>query len=97
VRRKDRMFAVVVRESGEPEMIDGSGPHLETNVLPRTREAPGFVSALWMTDKGGGTLNILVFESENAARAALEPVRNAPRPSSMRLEGAEVYEVLARA
>ena len=38
------MFPVVVRESGEPEMIDGSGEHLETNVLPRTRQAPGLVS-----------------------------------------------------
>jgi hypothetical protein len=90
-----RMFAVVVRESGEPEMIDGSREHLETNVLPRTRQAPGLVSALWMTDKAGGTLNVFVFESEDAARAALEPVRNAPRPGFMRLESTELYEVLA--
>ena len=48
------MFAVVVRESGESEMINGSGQHLETNVLPRTRQAPSFVSGIWMTDRAGG-------------------------------------------
>ena len=90
------MFAIVVHESGEPEMINGSRQHLETNVLPRVRQAPGFVTGLWMTDRAGETLNILVFESEDAARAALEPVRKAPRPERMRLETADVYEVLAR-
>lgn len=90
------MFAVVVREDGDPELINRSGQHLETNVLPRTRQAPGFVSGLWMTDREGGTLNVLVFEGEDAARAALEPVRNAPRPEPMRLETADLYEVLAQ-
>ena len=41
------------------------------------------------------TLNVMVFESEDAARSALEPVRTAPRPPSMQVEGADVYEVLA--
>jgi hypothetical protein len=90
------MFAVVVRESGESEMINGSGQHLEKNVLPRTRQAPGFVSGIWMTDGAGGTLNVLVFETEDAARAALGPVRNAPRPERMRLENVDLYEVLAK-
>ena len=91
------MFAVVVRESGDSKMINGSGEHVETNVVPRTRQAPGFVSAVWMTDSVGGTLNVLVFESEEAASAALARVRDAPRPAFMRLESADVYEVLARA
>ncbi len=91
------MFAVVAREKGEPDMINRSGEHVQTNVVPRARQAPGFVSALWMTDGAGTTLNELVFETEDAARAALEPVRNAPRPGSMRVESAELYEILARA
>ena len=43
----------------------------------------------------GATLNVMVFESEDAARSALEPVRTAPRPPSMQVESADVYEVLA--
>jgi hypothetical protein len=90
------MFAVVVRESGEQEKLDMSGPHLEANVLPRVRQAPGFVSGVWMTDKAGRTLNVLVFETEDAARGALEMTRNAPRPGFMRLESVDVYQVRAR-
>jgi hypothetical protein len=89
------MHAVVVRETGQNEAIEGSGAHLMANVVPRIREAPGAVSALWMTDGSGGTLNVLVFENEEAARAALEPVRNAPRPGFMKLDSVEVYSVLA--
>jgi hypothetical protein len=90
------MFAVVVRESGEQDQLDASGAHLEATVLPRVRQAPGFVSGLWMTDNMGRTLNILVFEGEDAARGALERTRNAPRPASIRLETVDMYKVLAR-
>ncbi len=90
------MFAVVVRETGDREAIEGSAEHLVTNVLPRTRQALGVVSAIWMTDGSGGTLNVLVFDSEEAALAALERVRNAPRPGFMKLESLEPYRVLAQ-
>ena len=63
--------------------------------MPRVREAPGIVSGFWMTDMAGATLNVMVFESEDAARSALEPVRTAPRPPWMHVESADVCEVLA--
>jgi hypothetical protein len=87
------MHAVVVRESGDPEAIEGSWEQFEANVLPRTRQAPGIVSAFWMTDGSGGNLNVLVFEDEAAAQAALEPVRNAPRPGFMKVESVQLYRV----
>jgi hypothetical protein len=89
------MYAVVVRETGQREAIESSEAHLTAKVVPRVREAPGAVSALWMTDGSGETLNVLVFESEEGARAALQPVRNAPREGFVTLESAEVYRVLA--
>jgi hypothetical protein len=89
------MFAVVVREAGDQPRIDGSGDHVSQNVAPRLRETPGFVSALWMSDQGGGTLNVLVFETEDQARAGLEGARQAPRPPFLRLERADIYRVLA--
>jgi len=89
------MYAVVVRETGEPERIEGTAEDLQTNVLPRTRRAPGIVSGLWMTDGSGGTLNVLVFETEAAARAALEPIRSAPRPGFMQVDSVDFYRVLA--
>ena len=65
------MYAVVVRESGQADQINTSGQHVQANVLPRARQAPGIVSGFWMTDMAGATLNVMVFESEDAARSAL--------------------------
>ena len=89
------MHAVVVRERGLADQINTSGHHVETNVLPRVRQVPGIVSGFWMTDTAGETLNVLVFNSEDAARSALEPARTAPRPPSMQVESAHLYDVLA--
>ncbi len=91
------MFAVVVREAGDAAQIDGSGSLVSANVAPRVREAPGFVSALWMSDGAGRTLNVLVFSSEEAARSALEAARAAPRPPFMRVESVDLFNVLASA
>jgi hypothetical protein len=91
------MYAVVVREVGNAGAIDRGGTHVAENVAPRVREAPGFVSALWMTDGAGNTLNVLAFETEEAARAALAAARHAPRPDYLSVESADVYRVLATA
>ena len=89
------MYAVVVRESGPADQINLSGRLVEANVVPRVRQAAGIVSGFWMTDMAGGTLNVMIFDSEEAARSALERARTSPRPPSMQVESAEVYKVLA--
>jgi len=89
------MFAVVVRESGDAEQIERSGDLVIARVAPRVRQAPGFVSAMWMSDGSGRTLNVLAFESEAAARAALEAARTSPRPPFMKLDAVELFRVLA--
>lgn len=89
------MFAVVVREAGEAAAIDGSSDLVRERVAPLVRQAPGFVSALWLSDRSGGTLNVIVFESEPAARAALEAARTTPRPPFMRVETVDLFSVLA--
>ena len=91
------MFAVVVRESGDAERIETSADLVSNDVAPRVRQAPGFVSALWMSDGSGGTLNVLTFDSEEAARAALTAARMAPRPPFMKVEGVDLFRVLASA
>jgi hypothetical protein len=88
------MYAVVVRESGDAALIDQSAHIVETSVAPRVRQAPGFVSAVWMSDGSGGTLNVLMFTSEATAGTALEAARQAPRPPFIRLESAEILRVL---
>jgi hypothetical protein len=91
------MFAVVVREAGDAAQIDRSGGIVSATVAPRVRQAPGFISALWMSDGAGQTLNVLVYESEEAARGVVEAARTSPRPPFMRVESVDVFSVLASA
>lgn len=91
------MFAIVVRESGDATRIDNGAQYVSREIAPRVRQAPGFLSAMWMSDGAGRTLNILAFESEEAARGALERARGSARPDWMTLEGADLYRVLATA
>jgi hypothetical protein len=91
------MFAVVVREAGDAPKIDGNGDMVRDRVAPLVRAAPGFVSALWMSDGAGKTLNVLVFSSEEAARVGVEAARNAPRPPFMHVESVDLFSVLASA
>lgn len=91
------MFAIVVREAGDAAAIEADSEHVATAVVPRVRQAPGFVSAIWLADGSGGTLNVLAFESEAAARAAMERIRDAGRPDYLRLESVAMYRVIATA
>lgn len=91
------VYAVVVRESGDPDKIEASDSIVRTNVAPRVARAPGFVSAVWMTDGAGGTLNVITFESEATARAALDAARDAPRPPFMKVERVDLLRVVASA
>lgn len=90
------MYAIVVREAGEAAAMSGSGGHLESNVVPAVRRAPGIVSAVYMTDGTGKALSVFVFETEEAARGAMERMRTAPRPDFMHVEAVEPWQVLAR-
>ena len=90
------MYAIVVREAGEPAAIAGSGAHIEANVVPAVRRAPGIVSAVYMTDGTGKALSVFVFETEEAARATIERIRTAPRPEFIHVETVEPWQVLAR-
>ena len=89
------MFAVIVQESGEAQLVRGGGDHVAAHVVPQARRAPGIVSATWTADEDGRTLNVLVFEDEQTARGALDRIRSAPRPPFIRLDSVELREVLA--
>src|SRR5258708_20008626 len=79
------MFAVIVQESGDAQLVRGSGDYVAANVMPQARRAPGIVSATWTADESGRTLNVLVFEDEPAAFAAADRIRRAPRPPFRRV------------
>ena len=72
---------------------------LREEIVPRVAQAPGFVAGYWVRLEGGdqGT-SIVVFESEDAARAAADQVREATESNpGVELNDVTVGEVVGNA
>jgi heme-degrading monooxygenase HmoA len=91
------MHAVVVRVTiGDREQAE---PILHSEVVPRVSQAPGFRAGYWTSSQEGGQetgLSMVVFDSEEDARAASDQVRQAV-PPTVTIESVEVREVVASA
>jgi hypothetical protein len=91
------MHAVVVRVTiGD---FDTARKGLREEVVPRASQAPGFIAGYWTrSDDGRNGLSMALFESEDAAQAAAERVREqAVVPETVTLESVEVREVVEHA
>jgi heme-degrading monooxygenase HmoA len=87
------MHAVVIRVTiKDPE---DATTNLREQVVPRVKQAPGFVAGYW-TRKDNTGLSMVVFESEDAATAASEQIPSG-MPDSVDLEDVQVREVVANA
>jgi hypothetical protein len=87
------MHAVVVRVSiKDPE---AGVADVREKVVPRASQAPGFVAGYW-TRKDQTGLSMIIFESEDAARAASDQIPSLV-PDSVELQDVEVREVVANA
>jgi heme-degrading monooxygenase HmoA len=89
------MHAVVVRVNiGD---VEASRKEMHVKVVPGASEAPGFVSGYWTrSDDGSNRLSMIVFDSEDAARAAAEGMPSRV-PETVTLESVEVREVVEHA
>jgi len=91
------MHAVVVRVSiGDAEIAERG---LRERVVPGISSAPGFVAGYWTrSDDGRNGLSILVFESEDAARAVADRFRAGTMiPETVTVSRLEIREVVATA
>jgi len=72
---------------------------LQEQVVPRASQAPGFVAGYWTrSDDGTSGVAMIVFDSEETARAAAEMVRAGEgRPEAVTLDDVDVREVVAHA
>jgi hypothetical protein len=68
---------------------------LREQLVPRVSQAPGFVTGHW-TRKDNTGLSMVVFESEDAAKAMSEQVKSMVS-DAVTLEDVEVREVVAHA
>ena len=71
--------------------------HLRSEIVPRVKQAPGFVAGYWVRieggDKGRGTI---AFESEDNARAVADQIQQNPNPG-VTIESVDVGEVVESA
>jgi hypothetical protein len=69
--------------------------HLREQVVPGVSQAPGFVAGYWVR-KGDSGSSMVVFESEDAAKAMSERVPSMV-PDVVTIKSIEVGEVVAQA
>ena len=70
---------------------------LRDEIVPRIRQAPGFVAGYWVRLEGGsGGRATIVFESEEAARAAADQIQTPPGGAAT-IDSVDVGEVVAHA
>jgi heme-degrading monooxygenase HmoA len=91
------MHAVVVKVT-----VQDGGPateFLRENIVPQVSQAPGFVAGYWVRLEGGDEGNsVIVFESEEAARAMADQMRqNVDSNPGVTLNDVTVGEVVANA
>ena len=75
---------------------DKATAYLRDEVVPRVKQAPGFVAGYWTrigSDQGRGTI---VFESEDAARAVADGIEQEPG-EFVTMDGIDVGEVVESA
>jgi hypothetical protein len=67
---------------------------LTEEVVPRVKQAPGVVAGYWFEPAGDQGWSVVVFESEEAARAAAEMARTQP-PQNVEIQNVDVRGVVA--
>jgi hypothetical protein len=87
------MYAVVLNVTVND--TDAATAALQGEVVPQVSRTPGFVAGYWVGLEGGRATTVVVFESEEAARAA---AAQAQLPDdSLTFDSVEVGEVVASA
>jgi hypothetical protein len=91
------MHAVVIKVSIQDD--ETSLEYLRENIVPGVSQAPGFVAGYWVRLEGGDEGNaVVVFESEDAARAAAGRIREGVGSNpGVTLKDVSVGEVVANA
>jgi hypothetical protein len=91
------MHAIVVNVDIKSDDAVGM---LHSQIVPTVKAQPGFVAGYW-TRSADGTkgVSMSVYESEAAARDALQTLQGDPPPpeAPVSVASAEIYEILASA
>jgi hypothetical protein len=67
---------------------------LREQVVPRVSQAPGFVAGYWFAPAGDQGWSVVLFDSEEQARAAADRIQP---PQNVTIQNVDVREVVAHA
>jgi hypothetical protein len=88
------MHAVLV--SVKINDFDKALEELKEQVVPRVSQAPGFIAGYWFEPAGDQGWSVVLFESEEAARAAADRIPGQP-PENVTIQNVDVRGVVANA
>lgn len=92
------MHAVIGQVKIDQSREEEARKMLREITVPRVKAMAGFVAATWLRAKDDRGTSVLLFESEEAAQAAAEQVRQGPPPGGpVTFVSADIFEVLAQA
>jgi hypothetical protein len=94
------MHGVIVQVTIDPTGEEAARKTLHEVVVPMVKGLAGFASGTWLhAVEGDAGRGVMLFESEEAARAGADQIRSQGPPPGVpvTLEAVEVYEVLAQA
>ena len=93
------MYAVLGSVEIDSGRAEEAAELLNNYTVPMVKQAPGFVSGTWgRSEDGTRGQSLLIFESEDTAKAAAERAATGPPPGGpVTFVSAEVFEVLAQA
>jgi hypothetical protein len=94
------MHGVIVQVRIDSNREEEARSTLHEVVVPRAKALAGFSGGTWRRAlDGDGGRGVLLFESEDAARAAVDEIRSQGPPPGVpvTLEAVDAYEVLAQA
>lgn len=89
------MHAVVVKVTIND--LEGGRQMLEEQVVPRVKQAPGFVAGYWTSAEDNSGLSMMVFESAETADGAVQFIKSQPQNEAVTIDTVEVREVVASA
>jgi hypothetical protein len=88
------MYAALVSVTIDPAQADASRSMLNEQVVPMVKAAPGFVAGYWTEPENGRAFSMVVFESEEQARAVAPPKGSSPAAGVV-VDTLEFREVIA--
>jgi len=89
------MHAVVVKVTlNDPE---AAVENLRSQIVPRVKEAPGFVAGYWYGDRQTNGNATIILDSEENAKGLVEAMRAQEGTGAATIDSIDVHEVVASA